>query len=268
MESLLSVRDNDSEELSTTSSMQLADTKLYKTRWLMTALFSLQCIVVRIQMTSIGVINDVYNVYFNLSSYVIDWFTLIQIPAMIFSSFLLAIFTFNSIVDSRKLFILMSLCVILSCLCSMIAFAFPHLYGSIFLGQFAVGFGSEASHAMISSLAINWFPENQIGLALSFKSVSLSLGCFMGFLIPSQTFSSEPHAKVTNFSDKSQLQNTNTSITQFHAEWKNEIRFKFLILYGCQLVICVIIWLLGVIFVVDKPPKPPTISQALKVQEK
>ena len=120
-------------------------------------------------MNAIVVINNIYKAYFDLSYYVIDWFTLIHIPAMFLSSLILAMLAFNSIVDSRKLFVLLSICAIFSCGFSMISFTFTYLYAFVFLGQFIIGFGAETSSAIISSLATNWFPEDQIAFALSFK---------------------------------------------------------------------------------------------------
>ena len=180
--------DDNSNFESGTSCEILTETKLYKRRWAMAAMLAAQSIVGRILMTSIGVINDIYKTYFDLSSYVVDWFTLIQIPAIVLSAFLLAILTFNSITDSRKLFILFCSSALFLCACSLVAITANNLYGLIFVGQFVVGFGVPAASAVIGSLAINWFPENQIGYALSIKEAGFNIGCLLGYLIPSQIF--------------------------------------------------------------------------------
>ena len=168
------------------TSQIFAETKLYKKRWVILFLFVIQNVVAKVSISSNGVINDVYKEYFKISYYIIDWFTLIQIPAMIMSAFILAFFTFNSVFDSRNLFVLLSSCAIFSYAFSMVAFVHNPLYFFIILCQFVISFGAESSQATISAIATNWFPENQIGFALSIKTMAYSLGCALGFIIHSK----------------------------------------------------------------------------------
>ena len=240
-----------------TSSQELTETKLYKRRWALVMMLAAQSIAVRILTTSIGVINNIYKAYFNLSYYVIDWFTLIQIPATVFSAFSLAVLIFNSIINSRKLFILISFCAMFSCACSLVSFRFAHLYGLIFVGQFAAGFCVPAASAIIGSLATNWFPENQIGFALNFRSGGLGVGCLLGFLIPTQIFSP---ADIPLQNNRTNIYNNSAVISS----WYLDIQTKFLSFYGFLLLICMIILILVIVFVNEKPPKPPTVEQALK----
>ena len=244
-----------------TSSRQIfVETKLYRKRWVILFIFVIQNIVARIQTSSNGVINDVYKEYFKISYYIIDWFTLIQIPAMIMSTFILAFFTFNSVIDSRNLFVLLSSCTIFSYAFSMVAFVHTPLYFFIIFCQFVISFGAESSEATISAIATNWFPENQIGFALSIKTMAHSLGCILGFIIPSQVFN--PDVEInTNSSDKVYI-NVSTNIQS--NKWHYETRSKFLILYGSLLVVSVVVLVLVLLFVSDKPPIPPTIAQAMK----
>ena len=213
-------------------------------------------------MTSIGVINNVYARYFDISYYVVDWFVLIQQTAMVLSAFPLAVLTYNSITNSRHMLIFLSSCAILSCACSLISFTFPKLYAFIFFGQFVIGFGVLTSPAIIGSLATNWFPENQIAFALSFQIGGLALGCFMGYLIPSQLFCSE--VILQNSRNESLELRANPMNTMEINSWEDETRKKFHILYGCVVSISTVLWTLIVIFVIEKPPIPPSLAQALK----
>ena len=242
------------------------ESKLYKKRWVMVFLFACQIILARFLMTSIGVINNIYAAYFDISYYVVDWFILIQITAMVLSTFPLAVLTFNSIIKSRKLFILLSSCAIISCACSLISFAFSNFYEFIFLGQFAVGFGVLSSSAIISSLATNWFPENQIGFAFSFKSIGFSTGCFLGYLIPSQLFTSKA-APENNAISRSLSNKTNITTALALQNWHDEVRNRFIILYGSLLLISIIVCFLAVVFIVEIPPYPPSVAQALKLHQ-
>ena len=244
-----------------TSTRQIfVETKLYRKRWVILLLFVIQNVAAKIPICSNGVINDVYKEYFKISYYIIDWFTLIQIPAMIMSAFILAFFTFNSVIDSRNLFVLLSSCAIFSFAFSMIAFLHTPLYFLFILCQFVISFGAESSQATISAIATNWFPENQIGFALSIKTMAYSLGCILGFLLPSQIFVPNVHTK-NNSSDIVYI-NVSTNIQS--NKWHYETRSKFLILYGSLLVVSVVVLVLVLLFVSDKPPIPPTIAQAMK----
>jgi len=240
----------------------LIETKLYKKRWALIALLAFQAIAARMIMTSMGVINNIYKMYFDISYYVIDWFTFIQIPAMILGGLFMAVMTFYSVIDSRKLFILLSSCATFSYVCSLVSFASTNLYGFIFFGQFIIGFGIPAASAIASAIATNWFPENQIASALNFRAVGFNIGCSLGYLIPSQIFNPEISSKI----------NLNTSAGSYNIsvmklnDWHNDIRNKFLMMYGCIKLICIIIWILVLTYAVDKPPKPPTVAQALKPQ--
>ena len=217
--------------------------------------------MVKMLMTCIGVINNVYQTYFALSYYVIDWFTLTQIPAMVLATFIFSALSFNSITNSRKLFIFTSFSAVLSSTCSLVSFALNNLFAFIFLGQFLIGFGSLGSEAIVSSIAINWFPENQIGLALSFKAMGAAIGSLLGFLVPSQIFSiAIPTENGSSYSHGCQ----NVSNDLLFRNWCTNVRIKFLILYGALLLICITIWILVVGLVIEKPLTPPSIAQALK----
>ena len=251
---------HDVEETTNKENCDVIETKLYKRRWFVIALFSAQAVLVRMLMNSIGVINNVYKAYFGLSYYVIDWFTLIQRPAMVISAIMLALLSFNLIIGFRKLFIIMSSCTLASCTLSFIASACPHFYGLILVSQFAAGFGAQASNAIIGSLASNWFPEEQTGFAMSFEGMALSVGCSLSFLVTSLTFDSFPILSNTSTS----LNTINNSNNTEWKTWNNDTLTKFLIFYGTLCCVSAVVLIAVGILVADKPPKPPTIAQALR----
>ena len=123
------------------------------------------------------------------------------------------------------------------------------------------------SEAIISSLATNWFPENQIGLALSFKTIGAAFGNLLGFLIPSQLF--DVAASTSSNNDRNHSGGcTNVANNLQVKNWSGDVRSTFLILYGVLLLVCITIWVLVLGFVIEKPALPPTIAQALKPQQK
>ena len=239
-------------------------TKLYMIRWRIAAFLCVQIVVIRMLMNSFGIVNNVYREYFCVSYYVVDWFTMIQIPGMLVSTAILAILSFNSVVGFRKLIFIMEFCALLSCALSLLSFIFPRFFVLIFLGQFAIGFGMQASGAIITTFATNWFPENQIGLAISFKSMGMSVGCLMAFLIPSQLVYPPPKFRAHGNSSIANLANYSNVANN----WNSDVRLRFSLLYAGLLSICAIVWLFLTIYASDYPPKPPTIAQKLIRQQK
>ena len=240
------------------------ETQLYMLRWWIASFYMLEIIVVRFVTSSFGVVNNVYKAYFNISYFVVDWFFLVQIAAGFVATIILVYLTFNSILGFRKLLIFLTVCISLECAYLTVAFAYPILYGLIFIGQITVGFGFRASAAIVATFATNWFPENQIAFILSVKGMSMSIGCMLAFFVPSQLVSPPPLLDVDYRNKTFHSGNHATNAT---SEWKNEVKWKFMTLYGVLLVICLIGFIFMLIFAVDEPPKPPTIAQA-KVRAK
>ena len=217
-------------------------------------------------MNSFGVINNVYKVYFKISYYAIDWFAQIQIIGVLTAAVTLIFLILSEMVGLRKLFITMISCTTCSYVLSMLAFAYPVSFPLIYVAQFAVGFAFQSSIAIFSTFATSWFPEKQVGLALSIESVSMSTGCLLAYLIPSQLFSIPPPS-LTEFDNNNtvgllvEVINGSSVIDASH--WQYETRLKFLYIYGACLLGCIVVWLFAVFFVVDEPPTPPTEAQAL-----
>ena len=233
--------------------------KVYSRRWWILTCFAGQVLAIRMMMNSIGVVNNVYKAYFNISYYVIDWFTLIQTPGRIISAIVLATLIFYSKIRFRLLLVTMSTCAVALCVCSMLSFAYPGLYGLIFLGQGAIGFGFQAADPIICSLAIKWFPEHQIGFAMSFKIMSMCVGCLLAYLVPSQLLVPPPSSPATR--------NCSSSESEF-STWYDDVRRKCLIFYGVLLSVCLLFAISTIILAADDPPKPPSLAQAIAKQQR
>ena len=239
------------------------ETQVYPLRWWIAAFFSIQVVVIRMIMNSFGIVNNIYKAYFDISYYAIDWFSLIQEVGMIVSCIFLALLCFSRITKFRKLFVMMVLMAILPCISVIISFAYPQLYALLYLGLFVVGFGFQTSGAISVALATNWFPDNQIGTAMSFQLQGMALGAFLAFLVPSQLATPPPQ----NFNQQQNGNMTslpeNATFKMRFCNWKYETYWKFSFLYGCVMLVCVIVLVFTLMFVSDYPKKPPTVAQAL-----
>ena len=234
------------------------DIQTYGLRWWIAFVLALLLIMIRLIANSIGVVNNVYKAYFHVSIYAVDWFTMVQIPGVMVGCIVMAKLTYHSIVDLRRLCLIASVVTFLSCALMIVAFIFPHLYGLIFVGHLLLGLGSPSAFALINMFSTSWFPENQVGLALSFESMGMSIGTLLAFFIPSQLFESPP-ANLTK--EKTfDLPRNNTFNEATH--WQNKTQLRFLFLFGVALLICLFIVIFIFVYVVDQPPKPPSLAQA------
>ena len=239
------------------------ETQVYSLRWWIVSFFGIQVAVIRMIMNSFGIVNNIYKAYFNISYYAIDWFSLIQEVGIIASSIFLVLLSFNKITKFRKLFVMMVLIAILPCILIVISFTYPHLYPFLYLGLFVVGFSFQAGGAISVALATNWFPYNQIGTAMSFQFQGMAVGAFLAFLVPSQ-LANPPPQNLSHLQDNnvtSQL--GNATFKMRFCNWQYEIYWKFLFLYSCVILVCVIVLVFTLMFVSDYPKKPPTVAQAL-----
>ena len=74
---------------------------------------------------------------------------------------------------------------IISCILIILSFAYHHLYALMYLGMLVAGFGLQTGSAISVALATNWFPENQIVTAMSFKSQEMVVRAFVAEFVPS-----------------------------------------------------------------------------------
>ena len=234
--------------------------QLYKLRWWIIAFYVVQVVVIRFVTCSFGVVNNIYKAYYNLSFFVIDWFTLIQMPAGFVATVVLAYLTFSSFVRFRKLLIIFATTMLLACMLLMIAFGYPFLYWLIFFGQAAVGFGVQTSSAILPTLATSWFPEDQIGLAMGIRSTGISTGILLAFIVTSQMVDPPPSLQNCNENMTFSYINNNTDCI---LEWKNDVEKKFLTLFGTLLVLSIFALAFTLVYVTDRPPRPPSHSEAL-----
>ena len=275
-------------------------TKQYLIRWVIALFLSLLFIAIRMLMNAYGVINNVYRAYFNLSYYIIDWFTLAQVPGIMISSLILAKLSFSGVTGFRRLCIILALCAIAACGCMMTSFIVRSLFELIFVGNFLLGLGYVAGYAIMSSFATSWFPEDQIGLALSLRSASMALGSLLAFLIPTQIVNPPPFDHNNNFGALRQKniaydviktnysgvtqdidtlsfnttsagnrngfatdQKTSLSTNNAMSLWKEQTGFRLFWFYGVLLLICAVVFLFTLMFIADQPPQPPSTAQAL-----
>ena len=236
------------------------DLKIYGKRWWIALLLGFDSLILRILKNSLGIVNDVYTAYFKISRGAVDWFTLVQVPGMIFTCILLAPTIFNQLIGQRKLTLAMSGSMTFSCCCLLAAYAIPLLYPLIFVGEFLIGFVVITMDVVCASFAIKWFPEHQVGLALSVKGISGNIGSLLAYLIPTNLLISPiRHNNSIHFNS-----NFSQSINQTFEtkEWFSTNQFRLIVFTSVLLLFSFVVWMFLIQCASDRPPKPPTIAQA------
>ena len=231
---------------------------LYSKRWWILLCVAATTTISRIVRGCFGIVNDVYVAYFNISYETVDWFALIQVPGSLLSSLLLGLMLFYKLVSIRKLAISTGLCLVLEFIALLAAYIYTPLYPLIFIGQFLLGFVIVAIDVLSTSLAVSWFPENQMGIAISTKEAGSSIGSLLAFVIPSNLLISPSYNQVANQSDPTYY---NTRHPSTDHEWFARNQLRFILFASALLFVAVLTTIFYCIFFEDKPPTPPTAAQ-------
>ena len=235
--------------------------KLYSIRWYILSFLAISAVISRIVGGMVGIVNDVYVAYFQTTYVSVDWITLIQLPGIVLASLLVAMST--SRVSIRQLTIAMAACIVFTTSFFLALYIFPKIYPMIFVTKFIFGFAYVILEAVSSSFSISWFPEQQVGTALSAHGIGFQLGSLLGYLIPSNILISPPPQSM-NGTSENRINSTKNQATEdwFHA---NEIRF--IAISSTLLFVSVVTLTFFVLFYADRPPTPPTNAQAVLVPE-
>ena len=232
------------------------ETRLYSIRWLIISMISVVSLAVRILRGSIGVVNNIYAAYFNLSYSAVDWFTLIQIPGLIVANVVLAIMIYFKVVQFRKLSITMAAGLTMSCCCFLIAYVYPITFYLLFIAGFFSGFIHVGVDVISALYSVTWFPESQIGFALSMKEIGGSVGSLLAFLLPSVVLlPPTDNSTLMNYSDSNSNQN------QYHDDWFPTDKLRFIAISAILLVIAIFVLISFIAYSADKPDLPPSIAQ-------
>lgn len=237
---------------------ELTQAKVYSFRWFIAVLVAILLIILRLIKYSFGIVNNVYVSYFNLTYVEVDWFTLSQVPADIFCCVVLAFVIYTKRSGFRSQLLLMTGCEIVTCICLVCAYAFPALYPLMYISQVFIGFASALCATATTTFAINWFPKSEIGTALSIRSTSLAIGSLLGYIAPSHIFVS-PNTNSTN---------TTSTTEEIGEDWFRDSKRQFLLFSIPLLAVCVLVFIVELLFVGEHPPQPPNVGSESNQREK
>ncbi|XP_076872731.1 choline/ethanolamine transporter flvcr2b isoform X2 [Brachyhypopomus gauderio] len=221
------------EHSSPLQSEKTMSTHLYKRRWLVVCLFSSYSLCNSYQWIQYGIINNIFMKFYDVSSFTIDWMSMIYML-----TYIPLIFPVTWLLDKKGLRVIALVATALNCAGTWIkvASARPDLFPVTFLGQVTCSVAQVFILGMPSRIASVWFGSKEVSTACAIGVFGNQLGIAIGFLVPP--------ILVPNVEDMDEL--------------ANHIRIMFYITAGVATVLFIL-----VIFVFqEKPDIPPTQAQA------
>ena len=158
--------------------------KLYKIRWLFLVVISSFNFLYAFCTISVSQINNIFVQYFHVTYAVIDWVTIANLPAVILAAFVVLWLTYNKYMEFKAMAIVNGSLHIASIFSKMIAFASHSFFPFATLGQFLSGFSAAIGYPMCLSLAVSWFPIDEVGTAIGISLFGTFLDWYSALYFP------------------------------------------------------------------------------------
>ncbi|XDV42569.1 hypothetical protein PO909_011202, partial [Leuciscus waleckii] len=208
------------------------NTRLYRRRWFILLLFSSYSMCNAFQWIQYGIINNIFMKFYNVSSFAIDWLSMIYML-----TYIPLIFPVTWLLERKGLRVIALFAASINCAGTWIKVASvqPDLFWVTMLGQFTCSFAQVFILGMPSQVASVWFGSDEVSTACAIGVFGNQLGVAIGFLLPP--------VLVPNVEDIGEL--------------AQHIRVMFFITAGVASLICLL-----VVFVFqEKPERPPSPAQ-------
>ncbi|XP_016387322.1 feline leukemia virus subgroup C receptor-related protein 2-like [Sinocyclocheilus rhinocerous] len=157
------------------------NTRLYRRRWLILCLFSSYSLCNAFQWIQYGIINNIFMKFYNVSSFAIDWLSMIYML-----TYIPFIFPVTWLLERKGLRVIALFAASINCVGTWIKVASvqPNLFWVTMLGQFACSFAQVFILGMPSKVASVWFGSDEVSTACAIGVFGNQLGIAIGFLIP------------------------------------------------------------------------------------
>ncbi|MFT7803049.1 feline leukemia virus subgroup C receptor-related protein 1 [Arapaima gigas] len=223
------------EQAMLTEGVKPVQTRLYMRRFAVLAVFSLYSLVNAFQWIQYSIIANIFTFYYQVSNDKIDWLSMVYMVA-----YIPLIFPATWLLDQKGLRVTALLGSGLNCMGAWLksASVAPHLFGITMMAQVICSVAQVFILGLPSRIASVWFGPHEVSTACAMAVLGNQLGTAIGFLLPP--------VLVPNTPDDKELMGHNISI----------------MFYGTAAV-STLLFLLAVVVIKDKPPEPPSRSQAV-----
>ena len=227
---------------------------LFSRRWCFLLLLCGLQITLAFGYSSFGMVHNIYEAYYDVSSSEVDFLTITPFIGNAIICPVLVIFVSSRRLALRSSILIASISLVLAYACIVISTFDGRIFIVAIIGQFLNGVSDAILQSIISTFAVLWFPDNEVGTAIAANVGSVAIGHALGFLVPSVVLNSPSEYSPTG---------NGTQDVFFHAT----STFMWL-MYIPILVFVFIITIAFFVFMSDFPPKPPTMAQAAKMKER
>ncbi|MGH0152083.1 UNVERIFIED_CONTAM: hypothetical protein FKN15_041058 [Acipenser sinensis] len=154
----------ETQELANGNAEQAPTTRLYKRRWVIVFLFSAYSMCNSFQWIQYGIINNIFMKFYKVSSFTIDWMSMIYM-----CTYIPLIFPVTWLLDKKGLRVIALLGSALNCVGAWIKTGSvrPDLFGVTFFGQFVCSAAQVFILGMPSRIASVWFGSEEVSTACS-----------------------------------------------------------------------------------------------------
>ncbi|KAK9888911.1 hypothetical protein WA026_001132 [Henosepilachna vigintioctopunctata] len=228
----------DSTEVKVGNLPSIQPLKVYKQRWFILAMFVAFSASNAMQWVQYSIIANVITKYYNISTTIVDWTSMIYM--VLYIPF---IFPASYLLDRLGLRVAITIGIAGTCIGSWVKVVSvaPDRFWVGFLGQSIVALSQVFVLSVPARLAAVWFGASQVSSACSIGVFGNQLGVATGFLLPPLL------VKVTGDTDETQ----------------RDLFFMFLGIAIFTTVLFVVI----ILFFRSKPPTPPSYAQAQQQEE-
>ena len=225
-----------------------------KKRWFLAFLLMINVFTFRLPMYSFGMVNNVFMEYFQLPYVAVDWFMIIQQPGIIAGFVGIGVFGYENNYGFRPLSIVAASISVVSNVLLQLSITFSKAYILTYASQFLNGICFALSKVMSTQLAKRWFPENQIGTALSFFTIASVTATTLSYTLPSYVLNVKYN--YHNFTTDEFINTTSSNLA-----WHNIIKTRLYYFYSPLIAFIVIILVLFIAYSKNQPIISPSAAQ-------
>jgi len=228
------------------------DIQVSAKRWVVLLCVVLLTILYVFTILSFGPINNIVIAYFGITYAISDWIVLSSYIGGFFFFPIIAWYAYTERLNMKRLLLCCSIAFSLTCVCDILAFWKPNLFGLIILGQLFIGVVQSAYSSFPGTVATLWFPDNQIGMVTGIVTMGWNTGMLLSEFLLENILENPPAGR------------NNTEIATSEKNWflhdQRTVMTLFIVLLICALTIFVTI----AVTIPELPDQPPSIAQAAK----
>ena len=228
---------------------------VFKRRWLLLFVTCLWSTIDVFLSLCFGAADELFAVYFQANLDRIDWMLLGLHAGTVVVTPIFAYLCHAEYMGFRNMSIAAILCLLVSCIATILSVQYPFLYLILIPINFLHGIAYSVSACVATFFPVLWFPDKEVSFAIASVGASMSLGGLLGAIIPPEI--------IKRISFGVHL-NQSIGADNELRDWKESTHDALLWLFSTLAVTLCLLLIYIAIFAEDLPPKPPTYAMLVK----